>query len=190
MGVLGSESLTERSRKLWRECEPMERDTIDSMLEGLARELPALDTRGLSVGSRILVLGKLVEKRLDDCLSPLGIQLWGFEVLASLRRAGAPFMQTPTELMSTCFLTSGAVTNRVNRLEKIGLVERRSDPDDRRSVKVRLTKQGMELVERAYLERVENMQTVFSVLSDTERESLACLLRKLVLSFGMSAPNT
>ena len=164
----------------------MERDTIDSMLEGLARELPAIDTRGLSVGSRILVLGKMVEKRLDDCLAPLGIQLWGFDVLASLRRSGKPFTQTPTELMGTCFLTSGAVTNRVNRLEKTGLVERQNDPNDRRSIKVRLTKQGFELVERAYQERVESMQAIFGVLNESEREHLVCLLRKLVLSFGMS----
>ncbi len=161
----------------------MERDAIDEMLSEVAAELPKVDTRGLAVGARLLLLGKLVEKRLDDCLEPYGIQLWGFDVLASLRRSGTPFAQTPTELMGTCFLTSGAVTNRVNRLEKIGLVQRRSDPDDRRSVKVVLTEAGRELVEKAFHDRVEGMRAVFKGLQEDETETLAQLLRKLLLTF-------
>lgn len=161
----------------------MERDVIDEMLSEVAAELPQVDTRGLAVGARLLVLGKLMEKRLDDCLEPYGIQLWGFDVLASLRRSGAPFSQTPTELMRTCFLTSGAVTNRVNRLEKIGLVKRRSDPEDRRSVRVVLTEAGQKLVENAFDDRVKGMHAVFNALSEEERETLTALLRKLLVTF-------
>ena len=161
----------------------MERDIIDGMIEDLIYELPKLDIRGLSVGSRLLVLGKLLERRIDESLEPFGLQLWGFDVLASLRRAGEPYMQTPTELMRTCFLTSGAVTNRINRLEKMDLVKRQNDLSDRRSIKVRLTSKGLSLVERAYVRRIENMRPIFDALEESEREQLVALLRKLVLSF-------
>lgn len=162
----------------------MERDAIDEMLSEVEAELPELDTRGLSVGARVLVLGKLIERRVDECLEPYGIQLWGFDVLASLRRVGEPYAQTPTELMRTCFLTSGAVTNRVNRLEKLGLVTRRADLEDRRSIKVVLTEAGREVVENGFNDRVEGMREVFKVLTDDERATLASLLRKLMVSFN------
>lgn len=161
----------------------MDGDFIDGVIAEWGRELPDLDTRGLSVGGRILVLNKHIERRIDHFLEPFGVQIWGFDVLASLRRSGPPFTQTPKQLMRTCYLTSGAVTNRVNRLETAGLVARANDTEDRRSVKVALTHKGRELVDRAVYGRVEHMKEVFSVLSETERESLAGLLRKLMLRF-------
>lgn len=158
-------------------------DFIDDVIAEWHRELPDLDTKGLSVGGRVLVLNKHIEKRIDRYLEPFGVQIWGFDVLASLRRSGPPYTQTPKQLMYTCFLTSGAVTNRVNRLEAAGLVERSNDTEDRRSVKVSLTSKGQDLVERAIYNRVEHMNEVFSVLSNRERETLAGLLRKLMLKF-------
>lgn len=159
----------------------MPRDVIDEMLSQVETQLPDLDTRCLAVGARVLVLSKLLEKRLDTYLKPYGIQLWGFDVLSSLRRSGAPFAQTPTELMRTCFLTSGAVTNRVNRLEKLGFVERQSDSQDRRSIRVVLTDAGRDLIEKAFRDRVEGVSEVFETLSEDERATLAALLRKLLI---------
>ena len=161
----------------------MDGDFIDGVIAEWAGELPELDTRGLSVGGRVLVLNKHIEKRIDHFLEPFGIQIWGFDVLASLRRCGPPYTQTPKQLMHTCFLTSGAVTNRVNRLEAAGLVVRANDTEDRRSVKVALTPDGRELVDKALLNRVEHMSEIFSALSAREREILAGLLRKLMLRF-------
>jgi DNA-binding MarR family transcriptional regulator len=158
-------------------------DFIDGVIAEWGRELPELDTRGLSVGGRILVLNKHIEKRIDRHLERFGVQIWGFDVLASLRRSGPPYTQTPKQLMHTCFLTSGAVTNRVNRLEAAGLVVRANDTEDRRSVKVALTPQGHELVDEALVDRIEHMKEIFSVLSSRERETLAGLLRKLMLRF-------
>jgi DNA-binding MarR family transcriptional regulator len=158
-------------------------DFIDGVIAEWAREMPDLDTRGLSVGGRILILEKHIARRVDRYLEPFGVQIWGFDVLASLRRSGPPYTQTPKRLMHTCFLTSGAVTNRVNRLEAAGLVVRANDTEDRRSVKVALTPKGHQLVDKAVVGRVEHMLEIFSVLSARERETLGGLLRKLMLRF-------
>ena len=158
-------------------------DFIDGVIAEWGHELPDLDTRGLSIGGRILILEKHISRRVDKYLEPFGVQIWGFDVLASLRRSGPPYTQTPKQLMHTCFLTSGAVTNRVNRLEAAGLVVRANDTEDRRSVKVALTEQGRDLVERAMEDRVEHMRDVFSALTARERETMAGLLRKLMLRF-------
>lgn len=158
-------------------------DFIDGVVQEWGRELPELDTRGLMVGGRVLVLSKHMEKRVDRYLARFGVQIWGFDVLASLRRSGAPYTQTPKQLMHTCFLTSGAVTNRVNRLEAAGLVTRANDTTDRRSVNVTLTSEGQALVEEALVDRVEHMKDVFSALTPKEGETLAALLRKLMVRF-------
>lgn len=161
----------------------MDGDFIDGVIAEWGRELPDLDTTGLTVGGRILVLNKHIEKRVDRYLEPFGVQIWGFDVLASLRRSGHPYTQTPKQLMHTCFLTSGAVTNRVNRLEAAGLVVRSADTEDRRSINVTLTPAGQSLVEKAILNRVEHMKDVLSCLNHRERETLAGLLRKVMLRF-------
>ncbi len=158
-------------------------DFIDGVVEEWGRELPELDVRGLMVGGRILVLSKHIEKRVDRYLDRFGVQIWGFDVLASLRRSGPPYTQTPKQLMYTCFLTSGAVTNRVNRLEAAGLVTRANDTEDRRSVNVTLTPKGQALVEEAMVDRISHMKDVFSALTAKEGETLAGLLRKLMLRF-------
>lgn len=167
----------------------MDGDFIDDVIVEWGRELPDLDTRGVSVGGRILILSKYIEKRVDRILEPFGVQIWGFDVLASLRRSGPPYTQTPKQLMRTCFLTSGAVTNRVNRLEAAGLVARTNDTEDRRSVNVALTPAGSELVEKALADRVHHMREVFNALTPEEQVTLADLLRKLMLRFESLEPN-
>lgn len=161
----------------------MDGDFIDGVIAEWGRELPEFDTRGLAVGGRILILNKHIEKRVDRFLAPFGVQIWGFDVLASLRRSGPPYTQTPKQLMHTCFLTSGAVTNRVNRLETAGLVARTNDTEDRRSVNVTLTPAGGELVEKALADRTEHMFEIFDALTPDEQRTLGDLLRKLMLRF-------
>jgi len=130
---------------------------------------------------RIFALYKLLETRVDRVLKPLGVPLWGFDVLFALRRVGTPFTLMPTQLMKSCFLTSGAMTHRLDRLESQGFIKRSHDTEDRRSVKITLTPAGVELVERALPVRVESMSELLSGFSPQERETLAGLLRKLLI---------
>src|ERR1700679_1146828 len=108
------------------------------------------------------------------------LERWGFDVLASLRRAGKPYQLTPTQLYGSLMLTSGAMTNRVDRLEAAGLVERLNDPADRRGVLVSLTKDGLKLVDKAVTAHMEVEQTMLASFSFKEREKFAGLLRTLV----------
>ncbi len=117
----------------------MERDIIDTVIKQWRTERPDLDSRPLAVVGRILRLAGILERRANAALKPFGLPIWAFDVLGTLRRQGAPFSMTPTELMRSTMLSSGAMTNRIDRLEEQGLVAREPDPDDRRSLHVRLT---------------------------------------------------
>jgi DNA-binding MarR family transcriptional regulator len=108
--------------------------------------------------------------------------------LAALRRTGPPHRLSPTELFSTMIVSSGAMTNRLDHLERAGWVERLRDPDDRRGVLVQLTPQGRSLIDDAVVAHVANERRLLSVLSAPERETLADLLRKLLLWFEEHAP--
>lgn len=156
-------------------------DYIDEAAAEWRSEKPNLDTAGLEIGARIAVLQRHLERRADRHLAEYGLQTWGFDVLASLLRSGPPYTQTPTRLMRNCFLSSGAVTNRLNRLEAKGLVSRAQDLKDRRSFTVTLTESGVELASRAIESRVDYLRPVFEALDKDEKRSLVPLLRKLLL---------
>ena len=117
-------------------------DRIDQIREQWRRERPGLDSSGFALVGRLLVLGKLLERRVSHALAPLDLALWAFDVLATLRRQGPPYRLTPTELSRETLLTPGAMTNRVDRLESAGLVRREAEPTDRRGVRVFLTEQS------------------------------------------------
>ncbi len=113
-------------------------------------------------------------------------------MLAALRRAGPPFCLSPTQLYNSLLISSGAMTNRLERLTAMGLVERIPDPKDRRSVLVALTPAGRRVVDEALTAHVENEHRLLASLSEGERRTLARLLRKLLLGFEderqLSAP--
>lgn len=119
-----------------------------------------------------------------DKLNPLfarfGLQSGEFDVLATLRRSGVPFALTPTELYEATMVTSGAMTNRLDRLEKAGLITRGPHPQDRRGVIVQLTEGGRDLIDEAVTAHVENEHQVLSVLTREEQDRLADLLAKLI----------
>lgn len=158
----------------------MKRDPFDNIREQWVRERPNLDTSGLEVLWRISFLHKDVKRAVGKRLSKIDLPNWAFDVLASLRRQGTPFQMSPSELCAAAMLTSGAMTNRLDRLEESGLVERRADPHDRRSVIVRLTDKGKELVKEAAEIRFEHANQALAPLSESERVQLVNLLRKLV----------
>jgi DNA-binding MarR family transcriptional regulator len=147
------------------------------------KERPDLDVSPMAVLGRLGEAASMVSR---DHLAPVfarfGLQHGEFDVLATLRRAGSPFSLTPTALYEATMVTSGAMTNRLDRLEKAGLIRRVPHPTDRRGLLVQLTEEGRELIDRAVEAHVENEHAILSGLEPEERQRLAELLEKLIAS--------
>lgn len=126
---------------------------------------------------RLLRLVKVVEASLQRCHGEFGLGQGEFDVLATLRRAGAPHCLTPSQLYQSMLLSSGAMTNRLDRLERKGLIERRHSREDRRSVEVRLTEGGLALIERALPEHMRTLQELLTGVDTGERNELERLLK-------------
>ena len=162
-------------------------DSIDSILDQWSRERPELDASGFAIAGRLLVLGKLLERETDAALAPLGLKTWAFDVLATLRRQGPPYRLTPGELSQATMLTSGAMTNRLDRLEGKGLIRREDDPTDRRGVRVVLTASGRKLADKAIAVRFAKANDAASKLPAGDRKTLERLLRRLLLALEPDA---
>lgn len=163
-------------------------DLIDRLLADWARERPELDASPMGVVGRVLALGQTFTARANAALKPLGLTYSDLDVLATLRRAGAPFRLTPTALRRSVLLTSGAMTACLNRLEARGLLTREADPDDRRVLAAALTSAGRELADQAIGPRFSDAAEALANLTADERKGLADLLRKLSLSIGTIHP--
>jgi DNA-binding MarR family transcriptional regulator len=159
-------------------------DRIDQILAQWNRERPDLDTRAMGLVGRIQRAAAALRPRLDETHERSGLQGESFDVLACLRRSGRPFQLSPTRLYREMMLTSGAMTNRIDRLEEAGLVSRRADPQDRRGTLVRLTAKGKALIDAATIQHAANEERLLAGLSAREQLQLADLLRKLLLSLG------
>jgi DNA-binding MarR family transcriptional regulator len=157
-------------------------DEIDRIVEQWNRERPDLNVSPTHTLQRITRLSLLQGVSFARVFAPYGISFGEYLVLAALRRAGPPHRMNPTRLFNSVILSSGAMTNRLDRLEAMGLVERRPDPTDRRGRLVALTDHGRELVDAAVVDHLENEQRLLGSLDAGERERLAGLLRKLLLS--------
>jgi DNA-binding MarR family transcriptional regulator len=158
-------------------------DQVDQILAQWARERPDLDSSPVGVIGRLSRLTRYVERSLDDNFKPFGLTRWTYDVLATLRRSGPPYRLSPTDLFEEMMITSGAMTNRIDRLEEAGLVARLPDPGDRRGVLVELTPAGFELVDRVVESHVAHEAQILRGLSAEERSHLAGLLAKLLESF-------
>lgn len=158
-------------------------DKIDQIVAQWKRERPDVQTDAMALVGRIQRAAAALRPRLDATHSRFGLTGESFDVLASLRRTGKPFELTPTQLYKQLMLSSGAVTNRIDRLESEGLVERLRDPDDRRGVRVRLTAAGKRLIDQAVVEHTANETRLLAHLSDKEQETLGHLLRKLLVAW-------
>ncbi|KVC16842.1 MarR family winged helix-turn-helix transcriptional regulator [Burkholderia pseudomultivorans] len=151
-------------------------------------ERPDLDA------SSMLVMGRLQEAALviaRDRLNPLfaryGMQPGEFDVLATLRRSGAPFALTPTALYDALMMSSGGMTARIDRLQKAGWVERRPNPADGRGTLVALTETGRALIDEAVVAHVDNQRAMLAALSTAEQAQLARLLDKLLAGLARTA---
>ncbi|QLF94652.1 MarR family transcriptional regulator [Pseudomonas sp. ABC1] len=144
---------------------------------------PDLDPLPMGILGR---LGEAAQVIARDHLNPLfaehGLQSGEFDVLATLRRSGEPYALTPTVLYESAMISSGGMTNRIDRLEKAGLIERRKHPHDRRGVLVALTEQGFALIENLMTLHVANEQRVLAGMSREEQQRLYDLLGKLLRS--------
>ncbi len=158
----------------------MTQDNIDKILAQWQCEAPALDVSSLAVVGRILQLAQLLEKHRETVLADFDLTVWSFDMLATLRRQGPPYQLKPTELYELLMLSSGAMTNRIDRLEKDGLVTRLRDPNDRRSVIVQLSDAGAERIDAAMPILFEREKQFLADLSQTETTDLITLLRQFL----------
>jgi DNA-binding MarR family transcriptional regulator len=156
-------------------------DSIDRVRAQWNLERPDLNTRPMEIIGRILRIEFLAGVRMKRVFQLHGIDWGGFDVLATLRRCGAPYRMTPTGLYKELVLTSGAMTNRLDVLERAGLVERLPDPDDRRGTLIELTVKGKVLLDRAIEAHLQGEAEMVTRLSKAERKSLAGLLKKVLL---------
>jgi DNA-binding MarR family transcriptional regulator len=159
----------------------MEPDHVDRIVEQWAEQRPELDTSGLRVAARVIRLQRYLDQAVSDAVRPFGLQIGEVNVLATLRRSGPPFQLTPTELYRGLLISSGAMTNRLDRLEASNLITRTVDPDDRRRVQVALTDQGREVIDQAMDAHVLQLDETLAGIDDTARTELECLLRTLLV---------
>jgi DNA-binding MarR family transcriptional regulator len=162
----------------------MERDLIDEMNRQWSAALPGLDPAPLEVVGRVIVIAQYLEKSVNAALAAHGLSLGQFDILATLRRQGPNGRLTPTQLMRSVMLSSGGMTNRLDRLEETGLVQRRADPDDRRGVVVGLTRRGRAVIDAATADRFAEAAASLPPLSAAELKALAGLLRKWLVQLA------
>ncbi len=159
---------------------PDSADHVDQIVAQWHRERPDLDTAPLATLGRLFRVAELAEPLLSAPLRELGLRPGWLDLLAALRRAGAPYQLNPTELMRATMLSSGGMTKRLDRLADAGLVERRPDPADRRGTLVRLTARGKAAIDRAIDLHVRNEARLLDVLTTAERRALDRSLRALL----------
>jgi DNA-binding MarR family transcriptional regulator len=160
----------------------VEKDAIDDILEQWSEERPELDTASLGVVIRVMSLYRAFVRQAGQALEPLALELFEYDVMSALRRQGRPCALTATRLAKATGLSSGAMTNRVDKLEERGLVRRRSDPGDRRGVIVSLTQRGKKTIDKAIQLRLDAADEGLQTLTSAEKQRLVALLRKVKLA--------
>lgn len=160
-------------------------DEVDRLIEAWRRERPDLDVAPMEVLSRVSRLARHLDRARSQAFDTHGLESWEFDVLAALRRAGAPYQLSPGKLLKETLVTSGTMTNRVDRLAARGLVERLPDPSDRRGVLVQLTTAGRDAVDAAMADLLTHERALLGSLSDRDQQKIARVLRELVRPFDL-----
>lgn len=153
------------------------RDEVDRLIAAWKRERPDLDLSPFAVLSRISRISRNLDIARRDAFADL--ETWGFDVLAALRRAGDPYQLSPSVLMQETLVTSGTMTNRLDRLEELKLITRQPDPVDGRGSLVTLTASGMRAVDMALEGLLDYERKLLTGLTREERTALAELLSTL-----------
>ncbi|WCB96719.1 hypothetical protein DSM104299_05485 [Baekduia alba] len=159
-------------------------DNVDRVLEQWRAERPDVEASPMGVIGRVQRASRLLDRALSDNFANHGLQLWEFDILATLRRSGPPFRLTAGALSASSMVTSGAITNRIDRLVARGLVTRETDPHNRRSVVITLAASGQTLIDDALVQHVAHEETLLASLSAKQQQQLAALLRTLLTGLG------
>ena len=165
------------------ETEPAAHDQVDGIVAAWRRERPDLDVSPLEVLSRVSRLSRHLDLARRHAFDRVGLVAWEFDVLSALRRSGEPYQLSAGDLVRQTLVTSGTMTNRIDRLLGRGMVARSASESDRRTVLISLTTQGREAVDSALADLVEDEKDLLSGLSAAEREALAGALRRLLAPF-------
>jgi DNA-binding MarR family transcriptional regulator len=160
-----------------------EHDEVDRIVGAWSRERPDLDFAPLQVLSRVGRLSRHLDRARRAAFAASDLESWEFDVLSALRRAGAPYQLSPKALLLQTLVSSGTMTNRIDRLVERRLVERKTDPNDGRGILVIMTRLGQERVDAAISELLVSEGELLDGLSPIDQEKLSALLRKLSLDF-------
>ena len=160
-----------------------EHDEVDRIVESWGRERPDLDFAPLQVLSRVGRLARHLDRARRQAFAASDLESWEFDVLSALRRAGSPYHLSPKALLQQTLVSSGTMTNRIDRLVERALVERRTDPNDGRGILVCMTPLGTERVDAAIAMLLVSEKELLDALTPTEQDRIAALLRKLSLDF-------
>ena len=161
-------------------------DRIDKILAQWRRERPDLDTTAMGLLGRMRNLALHLSREMEKTFGRFGLNSANFDMLATLRRSGEPYTLSPSDLMETMMVSSGTMTNRIDQLERAGLVARSQNPDDGRSFLISLTPKGFELIDAAVTAHVETQKRLISTLSEGERKALDRVLRNYLADFESS----
>jgi len=163
--------------------EAIPRDEVDDLVAGWRAERPDLDLEPLQVLSRISRLARHLDRARRTAFAAHGLETWEFDVLSALRRQGSPYRLSPGALLRATLVTSGTMTNRIDRLAEAGLVTRLPDLQDKRGVLVQLSERGKTVVDAALADLLDHEHGLLSALDDAQRKQLAFLLRMLLTPF-------
>lgn len=155
-------------------------DHVDHILKQWRQERPELDVAPMGTIGRIKRLNHTLMRTMEKTWSKYGLTDASFDVLATLRREGAPYALSPSDLMASTMVTSGTMTHRINLLEKAGLIERVKNPEDGRGFLISLSPRGYDLIDEAVAAHVETQAQLVSGLSEEQRHQLDDLLKQFL----------
>ena len=162
---------------------PPLRDEVDDLVTSWRAERPDLDVEPLQVLSRVSRLARHLDRARKAAFAAHQLETWEFDVLSALRRQGAPYQLSPGALLRATLVTSGTMTNRIDRLADAGLVGRRPDPLDKRGVLVTLTTRGLAVADAALADLLQRERKLLTGLDPAQRRELAGLLRVILAPF-------
>jgi DNA-binding MarR family transcriptional regulator len=163
------------------------RDEVDDIVAGWCAERPDLDLEPLQVLSRVSRLARHLDRARRAAFAAHALETWEFDVLSALRRQGSPYQLSPGALLRATLVTSGTMTNRIDRMAEGQLVRRLPDPQDKRGVLVQLTERGRAVADAALADLLRHERDLLAGLDQDDRGQLAALLRRLLSPFDADA---
>ncbi|WP_371193059.1 MarR family winged helix-turn-helix transcriptional regulator [Glaciecola sp. SC05] len=155
-------------------------DGVNKKIKQWAKQMPKLNTAPMALTARLQQASKHITEELNSTFKHYKLSDAGFEVMATLLRAGTPYSLSPGQLLDQMSITSGTLTTRIDKLEKKGLVKRKTKKDDKRGVNVALTKKGLKLIKEVVVEHAQAQESIVSVLDEQEQQTFVVLLQKLL----------